>query len=410
MRMPSGAAPTEWRSQRLAAPEVQSRNGVVARVRDPHRTETLGEAVRLGADLDRLAVHLPRLRVHARDRVEVAVGHPHEAAAGGDPVGAGLELRSVSSAVGSSGAGAPSPAAATAPAARGFLPAPVRRPPPRSPPEPDPSDPPESRHDNDGNDGKRTAEHHGSDDTAAAAAPRARVGRFSCAISPGKAPNPPEDRPSMPVVGAGSARWPPAPSRPAPSAAGSVGAGSGGRRLGRRRLRAAAPPASAARSPVPPGSGAVPAGSPGAGLSRVSAASTSRSASSDAEWTRASGSFAIACIAELRQDVRDRLVQLARVRYRGVEVCVHLRRVVVARVRHAAGEHLEQDAAEGVHVGARVAAALDDPLGRQVVDRPDDRAGLRERRGRRDVARDAEVRQVRVLARRPVGRPARSPA
>ena len=43
-------------------------------------------------------------------------------------------------------------------------------------------------------------------------------------------------------------------------------------------------------------------------------------------------------------------------------------------------------------------AALDDPLRRQVVERPDDRAGLRERRGRGHVARDPEVREVRVLA------------
>ena len=73
------------------------------------------EAVRLGAHTDRLALDRSRARVHARNRVQVAVGDPDEAAAGGDPVGTRLKLDGVErDGIELGGAAAATAAAATA--------------------------------------------------------------------------------------------------------------------------------------------------------------------------------------------------------------------------------------------------------------------------------------------------------
>jgi hypothetical protein len=80
-----------------------------------------------------------------------------------------------------------------------------------------------------------------------------------------------------------------------------------------------------------------------------------------------------------------------------VEVRVHRRHLGVAHVGRASGEAVEEHAAERVDVGARIGAVAADDLGRAVVERADEHAGLREPLGRRGVLGQAEVGEVDVL-------------
>jgi hypothetical protein len=82
-------------------------------------------------------------------------------------------------------------------------------------------------------------------------------------------------------------------------------------------------------------------------------------------------------------------------------VRLELGHLVVAREGHAAGERLEEHAAERVDVGARVAALAAHELRRHEVDRADHHARLCERdvpgHRRVDAAGDPEVGEVGVL-------------
>ncbi|MEZ5061445.1 MAG: hypothetical protein R2700_08020 [Solirubrobacterales bacterium] len=81
---------------------------------------------------------------------------------------------------------------------------------------------------------------------------------------------------------------------------------------------------------------------------------------------------------------------------------VHLRDVLAAiPERRPAGQHLVEDAAEGVDVGAGVDALTLDLLGRDVVERADEPAGRGQRGAARLVEplRQAEVGQEGVLGR-----------
>jgi hypothetical protein len=93
---------------------------------------------------------------------------------------------------------------------------------------------------------------------------------------------------------------------------------------------------------------------------------------------------------------RERRPQLAGDRRRVLDVRPQLRRIRVARVRHAPRERLVEHAAQRVDVRARVGAAALDLLGRRVVERADPLAGARERLGVRRPG-DAEVGEVGVL-------------
>ena len=120
-----------------------------------------------------------------------------------------------------------------------------------------------------------------------------------------------------------------------------------------------------------------------------------------------------------REVARRRVALLRRLRHRGadhdveagrdaggeracrrrgiVEVRVHLRQLGVARERHAAGERVEEDGAQRVHVGARVRVLAADLLGRCEVRRTDETAGAGEAAAHRLALGQPEVGEVRVL-------------
>ena len=72
--------------------------------------------------------------------------------------------------------------------------------------------------------------------------------------------------------------------------------------------------------------------------------------------------------------------------------------IVVGGERHRAGERLKQHTAKRVDVGARVDGIAAGLLGRNVVDRPDERPGARQPVAAHNVPGEAEVRQVHVLS------------
>ena len=76
---------------------------------------------------------------------------------------------------------------------------------------------------------------------------------------------------------------------------------------------------------------------------------------------------------------------------------VHLRQLGVARERHAAGERVEEDGAQRVHVGAGVRVLAADLLGRREVRRADEVAGAGDAATRRRALGQPEVGEVRVL-------------
>jgi hypothetical protein len=89
---------------------------------------------------------------------------------------------------------------------------------------------------------------------------------------------------------------------------------------------------------------------------------------------------------------------LGRPRRRVVHVREHRRRHRAARVRDLAGQRVEQHAAERIDVRARVDLSAGELLGRHEVDGSDPLPGRRQPRVAADQLREAEVRQVRVLA------------
>jgi hypothetical protein len=80
-------------------------------------------------------------------------------------------------------------------------------------------------------------------------------------------------------------------------------------------------------------------------------------------------------------------------------VLVQQRRVLAARERLAAGEHLVEQAAQRVDVGTPVDATRGEPLGGHVVGRAHRGPGDGEAGGRRAVAGDAEVDEVHRVGR-----------
>ena len=115
---------------------------------------------------------------------------------------------------------------------------------------------------------------------------------------------------------------------------------------------------------------------------------------------------AVALVRLLRERARDDAVpggrqlgpQLGQPRRRLVQVREHDRQLALALERPLAREALEEHAAERVDVGAAVDLLAADLLGRDVVDRADEAAVAGEAADRRDVPREAEVADVRVLA------------
>jgi len=86
--------------------------------------------------------------------------------------------------------------------------------------------------------------------------------------------------------------------------------------------------------------------------------------------------------------------QRRRARRRVDEVGPHLGVIAIALERHVAGQHEVEDAAERVHVGARVDALAADLLRRDVVQRADPLLGLRRSRAAERVLGEPEVAQV----------------
>ena len=99
---------------------------------------------------------------------------------------------------------------------------------------------------------------------------------------------------------------------------------------------------------------------------------------------------------------RDSAPGLARSGRGVVDVGPELGDVILAGEGNAAGHRLEEQAAEGVDVGARVDALAGDLLGGRVVERPDPLPGLREALGALDALGQAEIGQEGVIA--PAGR------
>ncbi len=93
----------------------------------------------------------------------------------------------------------------------------------------------------------------------------------------------------------------------------------------------------------------------------------------------------------------DGRVERARGGRRVAQVGVHLRQLGVARERDAAGERVEEDAAERVDVGARVGLLAADLLRRGEVGGADELARAGEAAGGRGVLGEPEVGEVRVL-------------
>ena len=92
-----------------------------------------------------------------------------------------------------------------------------------------------------------------------------------------------------------------------------------------------------------------------------------------------------------------RRVERARGGRRIAEVRVHLRQLGVARERDAAGQRMEEDAAERVDVGARVGLLAADLLGGGEVRRADELPRAGDPAGGRRVLGQPEVGEVRVL-------------
>ena len=98
------------------------------------------------------------------------------------------------------------------------------------------------------------------------------------------------------------------------------------------------------------------------------------------DWKRLVLSTAMALTTRSdRPGGRSGLISCGRPRL-ALDVLVHHRHVVAAGVRRHAGHHFVQDHAERVDVGALVHFLAEDLLGRHVLRRADDVAGLRELR------------------------------
>ena len=111
----------------------------------------------------------------------------------------------------------------------------------------------------------------------------------------------------------------------------------------------------------------------------------------------------VAGVGVLRQRTLDHRVERrrhavpARLRRRIVQVRPQLGLITIACVGDLAGEHKAEQAAERVHVHARVHPLAADLLRRDVVERPDPVAGLRRARSRERVLGEPEVGQVHVV-------------
>ena len=100
-----------------------------------------------------------------------------------------------------------------------------------------------------------------------------------------------------------------------------------------------------------------------------------------------------------RRDVATRQREIRHLGRRRLDVRIDDRLRSIPLVRNAAGQRLKQHASQRVDIRTRIDPLAEKLLGRRVIDRSHHRPG-RQRGSRRQPFRQAEVGQIRMLARR----------